>query len=122
MELQGYDVSRQDSNLSVTLYWQALAAMPLDYTVFVHLIGPAGQTVAQHDGQPFWEVSLPTSTWQPGEMLPDRHTLPLPPDLLPGDYRLRVGVYYWQNLERLLVVESGTVARDFVELGTVTIK
>jgi hypothetical protein len=122
MELQGYDVSRQDSNLSVTLYWQALAAMPLDYTVFVHLIGPAGQTVAQHDGQPFWEVSLPTSTWQPGEMLPDRHTLPLPPGLSAGDYYLRVGVYYWQNLERLPVVENGTVVRDFVELGSVTIK
>ena len=91
--------------------------MPLDYTIFVHLIGPDGDTVAQHDGQPWWEVPLPTSTWQPGEMLQDRHTLPLPSDLQPGEYRLEVGVYYWQTLERLPVVENGAPVKDFVELG-----
>jgi hypothetical protein len=122
MELRGYDVSREESNLSVTLYWQALAAMPLDYTVFVHLVDPDGQTVAQHDGQPFWEVSLPTSTWQPGEMLQDKHVLPLPPNMPPGKYHLEVGVYYWQTLERLFVMENGSAVKDFVEMGGVGIQ
>jgi hypothetical protein len=121
MELRGYDTAREGSNLSVTLYWQALAAMPLDYTVFVHLVGPDGQTVAQHDGQPFWEVSLPTSTWQPGEMLQDKHVLPLPPNLPPGKYHLEVGVYYWQTLERLSVMENGSAVKDFVEMGSIVL-
>jgi uncharacterized membrane protein len=121
MELRGYDVKQEGSNLSVILYWQALTAVPLDYTVFVHLVDAAGKTVAQHDGQPSWEVPLPTSTWQPGEMLQDRHLLALPPDLPSGKYRLEMGVYYWQTLARLPVVENGGVVGDVVELGSVDI-
>jgi uncharacterized membrane protein len=122
MALQGYDVAQTGSVLAVTLYWQALAPMSLDYTVFVHLLDPQGQTVAQHDGQPAWEVSVPTSTWQLGETVPDKHTLSLPGNLSPGQYRLQVGVYYWQTLERLVVVENGTVVNNFVELGKVTLE
>lgn len=122
MELHGYDAKQEGSNLSVILYWQALAAMSTDYTVFVHLLGPDGQTVAQHDGQPSWEVPLPTTTWQPGEMLQDRHLLSLPPNHSPGEYRLEIGVYYWQTLARLPVIENGAVVRDFVELGSVDIQ
>ncbi|MCL4297226.1 MAG: DUF2079 domain-containing protein [Anaerolineae bacterium] len=121
MELRGYDVKREGSNLAVILYWQAVTTMPLDYTVFVHLVDSAGKTVAQHDGQPSWEVPLPTSTWQPGEMLQDRHLLALPADLPPGEHHLEVGVYYWQTLERLPVVENGGVVGDVVELGNVDI-
>ncbi len=121
MELRGYDVSQSGEELTVTLYWQALAPLPLDYTVFVHLIGPDGQKAAQHDGQPWWEVSLPTSTWQPGEMLQDKHTLSLPPNLRSGDYHLNIGVYYWQTLERLPVVENDVPVKDFVGLGSIKI-
>ena len=122
MELRGYDAKREGSNLAVTLYWQALTAMPLDYTIFVHLVGPDGQTVAQHDGQPAWEVPLPTTTWQPGEILQDKHLLALPPDLPAGEYHLEIGVYFWQTLERLPIVENGAPVKDFVELGSVTIE
>lgn len=122
MELQGYDVKQEGSKLSVILYWQALTAMPLDYTVFVHLVASAGKTVAQHDGQPSWEAPLPTSTWQPGEILQDRHLLTLPPDLSPGAYHLEAGVYYWQTLERLPVIEKGGAVGDFVEMGSITIE
>lgn len=120
--LRGYGVSGpQDGALDVTLYWQAQQQMPLDYSVFVHLVGPDGQTVAQHDGQPWWDVAMPTSTWQPGEKLLDRHTLQLPPNLPPGDYTLRAGVYYWETLERLPVLENGQPVNNFVELGTVSL-
>ncbi|MCK6628196.1 MAG: DUF2079 domain-containing protein [Anaerolineae bacterium] len=122
MELRGYDAKREGATLAVTLYWQALSLMPEDYTIFVHLIGPDGQKVAQHDGQPAWEVPLPTSTWQPGEMLQDKHILELPPTLPRGEYRLEAGVYYWQTLERLPVVEKGGVVGDFVEIGSITIE
>jgi hypothetical protein len=121
MELRGYDVSptvgEAGGDLELTLHWRAVAPMDRDYTVFVHLVGPDGQLVAQHDGQPWWEVSLPTSTWGPGEELRDRHLLKLPPDTPPGTYSLRVGAYYWETLERLPVIENDVTVGDFVELG-----
>ncbi|MBN1221137.1 MAG: DUF2079 domain-containing protein [Anaerolineae bacterium] len=122
MQLRGYDVAQTGPDLAVTLYWRALAPMPLDYTIFVHVVGPDGQLVAQHDGSPGEEVSLPTSTWQPGEELRDRHGLTLPPDLPPGTYRLQMGVYYWQTLERLPVLENGAPVDDFVELESINLE
>jgi uncharacterized membrane protein len=126
MELCGYNVSprlgRAGQDLAVTLYWRALAPMDLDYTVFVHLVSPDGERVTQHDDQPRWKVPLPTSTWQPGEELRDQHVLRLPPGLAPGTYRLQVGVYYWQTLERLPVMEGHTPVNNYVEIGHVTVE
>lgn len=118
MGLLGYGFSQTGQTLDVTLYWQSLAQMGYDYTVFVHLIDAQGNTIAQHDGHPWWDVSIPTTTWLPGEKLRDRHSLELPPDLPPGAYTLRVGAYYWQTLERLPVLnESGAAVGDSVELS-----
>ncbi|RME74288.1 MAG: glycosyl transferase, partial [Chloroflexi bacterium] len=88
---------------------------------FVHLLDSEGRLVAQHDAAPWWEAPIPTSTWRPGEQLLDRHPLNLPPDLPPGEYQLRVGVYYWETLERLPVLENGQPSGDSVELGRVTL-
>jgi hypothetical protein len=105
----------------VTLYWQALAPMDRNYTVFIHVLGPDGQLVAQHDAEPWWQVSVPTSTWQPGEGLQDQHVLSLPPDLGPGTYHLQAGVYYWQTLERLPVMQGDAAVNDYVDLGSVPV-
>jgi hypothetical protein len=121
MELRGYGVEHTGDALAVTLYWRALAAMPQDYTVFVHLLDSTGQMVAQHDDGPWWDAPIPTSTWQPGELLLDQHTLALPPNLPPGNYRVQVGVYYWQTLERLPLLENGQAVNNFIDLGSVTL-
>lgn len=126
MELRGYDVSlpagQGGREVVVTLYWRALAPMDRDYTIFIHVIGPDGQRVAQHDSQPWWRVSLPTSTWQPGEELKDQHALELPTNLKAGTYHLQAGVYYWQTLERLPVMEGDTPTINYVELGSVAVE
>jgi hypothetical protein len=124
MQLLGYDtaVETDPAALSLTLYWQALTALPRDYTIFVHLLDAEGNLVAQHDNGPWWEVAIPTSTWQPGEKLRDQHRLDLPADLPPGSYQLQIGVYYWETLERLPVLENGTPLNNYVELGRVDLK
>ncbi len=122
LTLLGYDVSPTPTagrELAVTLHWQAAHRLAIDYTVFVHLVDADGQRVAQHDGQPWWAFPLPTSSWQPDERLRDLHRLPLPNDLPSGEYRLHVGVYDWQTLERLPVLAGGAVVSDFVELGVI---
>lgn len=55
---------------------------------FVHLVDGAGDLVAQHDG-----LDSPARFWQPGDRVVQLHTLALPPDLPPGAYSLRVGLY-----------------------------
>jgi uncharacterized membrane protein len=126
MALRGYTVSpveaRAGQEVAVTLYWRGLTPMSVDYTVFVHLVGADGQRVAQQDGEPWWEVKVPTSTWQVGEELQDRHVLKVPEGVAPGEYRLQMGVYYWQTQERLPVQHGDAPPADYLELGSVTIK
>ena len=56
-----------------------------NYTVFVHLVDSDGIVRGQKDNAPVNDT-YPTSLWQPGEFVTDAYTLPLPPDLPPGDY------------------------------------
>ena len=92
IELLGYDATRQEDALAVTLFWQCLQPPGDDYTVFVHLLDAADQVVAQHDGQPLGGA-YPTSVWDAGEVVADPHLLSLPSGLPSGNYRLRVGLY-----------------------------
>jgi hypothetical protein len=94
------------------LWWQALAPVDTDYTVFVHLLDTSGSIVAQGDGVPV-DGRYPTSAWEVGESIIDPHSLILPPNLPDGEYRLVVGLYNPQDGSRLLLAELET---DFVLL------
>jgi hypothetical protein len=78
--------------LSIDLIWKALAPTEHDWTVFLHLLDAQGEIVAQRDTRPF-DGLFPTPTWQAGEVLVDRHPLPLPAHLPTGAYTLRIGLY-----------------------------
>jgi hypothetical protein len=80
---------RQISGTELVLIWQALASMETDYTLFVHVLGADGQTLANADHLP----PRPTREWQPGQIVPDRVTLALPSGLPAGDYGIEVGLY-----------------------------
>jgi hypothetical protein len=86
----------------LTLVWQTEALFPANYAVFLHLEDEAGELVAQNDSFPLQGIR-PTTSWRPGEVLIDDHTLLLPPDLPPGDYMLWVGLYNPDTGERLPV-------------------
>jgi hypothetical protein len=123
--LLGYDLAPPapgpGSTLHLTLYWQAQAEIEQDYTVFVHLLDAEGRLVAQHDGQP-GGGNLPTSSWVEGEVITDEHPLDLDPNLMPGSYRLEVGLYLWPTMERLPVLDgAGQVQGDKAVLGEVSV-
>jgi hypothetical protein len=99
-ELKGYRVSEAGNEATVWLYWRALRVPPADYTRFVHLIDEDGRIAAQHDGQP-WQGRLPTSEWEPGQVVPDRVVLALPAGETLAGKRLRVGWYEWPSLKPL---------------------
>lgn len=120
MQLFGYEaqLNAADNRLNLTLYWECLQRMGYDYTVFVHVVDENGQVVAQDDSQPTNEVSIPTTTWLPGEKLRARHRLNLPQDVDPADVAgLRVGVYYWQTQARLPILVDGQTVGDYIEFA-----
>jgi len=98
--------------LNLTLTWQAVAPVPDDYTVFVHILAPEDK-IAQRDSRPC-DGECPTPGWQPGEIVVDRHRLHLPLDAPPGPYRLAVGLYLLDSGERAAVVggDDGMVILD----------
>lgn len=90
--------------LNVDLRWEALATPPADYSVTVQLWARTWAFIAQHDGQPA-AFFAPSSAWQPGATIDDRHSLSLPTDLPPGPYYLHVGVYELESGDVLWPVE-----------------
>lgn len=102
--LRGYKISsalaRPGATISLKVYWECLAPLSQDYTVFVHIIDAQGKLLAQSDTQPR-RGAYPTSLWDVGEIIPDEYSLTLPKDLAAGDYSIIVGWYEYSNLVRL---------------------
>jgi 4-amino-4-deoxy-L-arabinose transferase-like glycosyltransferase len=104
--------------LTYTLHWQALSSIGRDYTVFNHLVDAEGNLRAQQDNMPLMN-RYPTSMWDPDEIVMDPYTVPLPSDLEPGPYTLRIGLYEPETGQRLPLKDE---AQDFVELpGFITL-
>jgi len=117
----GQVVAQAGQVLPLTLYWKAIDRVLGDYSIFLHLLGPDGQRVAQDDG-PALSGLQPMPYWLEGELLPDRRSLQLPGDLQPGQYRLEVGLYGLDDGDRLPIVDaSGSYLGEALTLDYVRI-
>jgi hypothetical protein len=94
-------LSRDGSRLGVCLRWVSLAETPVDYTVFVHVLGDDGSPIAQADAPPR-DGAYPTGAWSPGEVIDDCITLDVP-DLPPHGWSALVGLYNLADFTRLPV-------------------
>lgn len=99
IELEGYNLTREQDALRLMLVWRAQQAMSTDYTIFVHLLDASGAIARQYDAMPLGNT-YPTSWWAMGEVVSDVVTLALK-DLPPGVYHLAVGMYDGATLTRL---------------------
>jgi hypothetical protein len=68
-------------------------------------LDPDGHLVTQHDGPPR-QGDYPTWAWLPGDRVPDIHTLTLPPNLAPGVFDLKVGLYRTDDGTRAPIFDS----------------
>jgi hypothetical protein len=120
IQLLGYDLSEDTvapgDTLVLTLYWQAVAEMDKDYTVFTHLLAPDGSPTGQRDNHPVGGT-YPTSLWLTGEVVADVYEIPVRADAAPGDHWLKVGMYVAENGHRL---PTGTPG-DAIPLQTVVV-
>jgi hypothetical protein len=105
----------------VALAWRGRRTMEQDYTVFVHLVGPDGRLHGQVDSWPV-QGTYPTSQWRPGEGVPDPHEVRVDADAPPGTYRVEVGLYLLETMERLRVMdEAGNPIADAFVVGTLDV-
>jgi uncharacterized membrane protein len=131
VRLTGYRISRPEADglaegdwhVDVVLQWEPDQAVMRDYTVFVHLVDAGDQVVSQSDAQPGWVVPWPTQRWLAGQPVLDSHRLVIGGPMPSGRYRVRVGLYYWETLERLPLLDQAMQPDgDYLELGEIEVE
>ena len=119
--LLGHDLSPSSVHsgdaVTLTLHWQAAEPWTRRASVFVHLLAPTGQTVAQADGEP-GAGRLPTTSWLTGEYLTDSHVLHLPASLPPGVYQIEIGFYFSDGIRLPVIGADGQMVDDRLVLTT----
>ena len=124
--LTGYTLDQRlvanGESTKLTLYWQSREKPTNNYKIFVHLVTDGDIRAAQHDSEP-QNGAAPTSTWMPGQVVIDEHSLTISPDAPPGAYRLLVGLYDGNTGQRLrLLRDSGvSVQANSVTLGGIRV-
>jgi uncharacterized membrane protein len=125
VRLLGYNLSptlvKTGEDITLDLFWIADDFVDNSYTVFVHVVSPEGQTVAQTDNIPV-NGSYPMNRWPIGETMWDTHHLQLNDGVEAGRYEIWAGLYYWEDGKRVEIVEGdGDRANSVVPLGSVTV-
>jgi hypothetical protein len=109
IELVGYELEeepiRTGEALELTLYWQAREEIEKSYIVFTHLLDSAGNIQGQQDGIPV-EGMYPTSSWLAGQVVEDKHHIPIAATAPAGSYHIAVGMYELDSLEQLEAVDA----------------
>jgi len=105
--LAGYEV-RPDRLLPgqsplLTLYWQSLVWQPFNYTIFVQLVDGRGTPLGQWTDGFFSDQHR----WRIGHMIPTQHRLWLGPDVPPGPYLVRMGLFDFKTGQRAPINTAG---------------
>lgn len=95
-------------NFHVTLYWQALEMLPVDYEVFAQLWTDDAQAIAISHVYPFSGMYR-SRMWRTDEIIATHHYLEVPEDAPAGRYTLVGGMF------RYLLNESVPVAGENAE-------
>jgi len=124
MTLAGYALDRRvvqpGDTIHLTLYWQAMAPMDLDYRIFAHVLGVQDQVWASSDSEPVGGASL-TSRWQSGEVVEDNRELTVGLTTPPDFYDIEVGVYAFSVGRLPVVAEDGHLLDDRVFLSKIQV-
>ncbi len=97
---------KAEDEFTLSLYWQGAGPTDIPYTIFTHFIAADGFNLVGQDNQPVWG-SYPTTAWSSNEKVTDKYTLTVPPGTGPGDYRIRLGWYRPDTLERVPILDNG---------------
>lgn len=88
-------VAEPGATVTLTLWWRGLQPMATQYSVYVHGLEalPFHRLVFQSDHMHPGGMPTTAPPWREERYIRDLHILRLPPDLPPGPYQLKVGLY-----------------------------
>ena len=81
-----------------------------DYSVFVHIVSPDGETLWQDDHRP----AVPTSQWKPGETIAYERMVFIPNYPHVGDAAIRIGLYNESTGRRLPLKGTDAGQQEYV--------
>ena len=102
-------------HLALLATWHTNQPLPENYQLFVHLYDQAGNLLLQQDQSPA-QGRAPTTTWQPGQLITDRHLLRLPDELPAGTYFIHFGMYRLGDFARATAADGQNTIVIAVEL------
>ena len=122
IRLLGYVIKqtfRPGESGTIDLYWrhEGETFLPRARKVFFHVADALDdrRRIVNQDGRPAnW--TLPTTCWQPGQTIHDRHFFTVDPDAQPGEYYKLVGLYDEHTGERAFVHTAQIAVANAVAL------
>ncbi len=122
IRLLGYVIKptfRPGESGTIDLYWrhEGETFLPRARKVFFHVTDALDdrRRIVNQDGRPAnW--TLPTTCWQPGQIIHDRHFFTVDPNAQPGEYYKLVGLYDEHTGERAFVHTAQIAVANAVAL------
>jgi len=124
--LLGFDLPqshvRAGDSFPLTLYWKATAPVPVNYQVFVHLVGPRDRLWGQPLRDKLNPGDFPTTWWPLDKYVWDDYATPesvvrVEPVTPPGEYEIAFGLYTLADGARASVFDAnGHHAGDSIVL------
>jgi hypothetical protein len=127
IRLYGYDLPDSGTPgqpITIRFWWKTSQKVGQTLTQFLHFYPADGsEDFFVFDHEPF-DSRLPFADWPDGLDAIDRHTITLPADMPPGEYRVHTGIYDPNTGNRVPVKDgSGETVQDYsILLGTFTVK
>ena len=111
--LVGYNTLLASDQVSLQLFtiWQVEDSLPDDLASFAHWLDEDGAIISQHDG-----FDAAPQLLRPGDLVVQRHVLPLTGPLPQGENELHVGLYTREDGNRLVREEGSAEKSDRVIL------
>jgi hypothetical protein len=115
------DSVRSGGTVGLTVEWEALGPIPVDWRQVTFLRDRAGQIVDQSE-RSLGGGSGGTSTWTPGRWVFRSSGLSIPPKTPPGDYSLGVGLYDSKARKMAPVTAGAGAGGEEVRLGMIRVR
>jgi hypothetical protein len=107
--------------MALRFFWQRRGDITQDYVVRTDVLDHTGRVVLQRAEAPVYGTRA-TSTWQPDEVIMDRHDIQLPLDLPAGQYEIRAGLFLSSTHESLPISTlEGAPVGELLSLGRLTV-